>query len=302
MSAEQAAERITLRRDTRPSGPRFGAFVRRAWKRRWVKVLAVLLALPFIAYFILWLIFARDLPSAEALLNYEPVLPTYVRDINGEPVQSFARERRVQLAYDEFPAQLINAFLAAEDRTFFSHGGIDFPGIVSRDVRPISTSSGRPVGGSTITQQVAKNLLLDQRGRYTRKIRELFLARRHRIGADQGADPRALPQPDLPRPERLWRAGGGARLFRQGRRRADPRRIRLSRDPAQGADQLRPGPPARAGARAAQLGARRDGAQRLHHRRPARRGAAASRSARCAAAARASATSAAISWRRSAAP
>jgi penicillin-binding protein 1A len=176
MSAEQAAERITLRRYSGRLA-RVGGFLRRAWKRRWVKLLAIILALPFVAYFILWLIFARNLPSAEALQNYEPVLPTYVRDINGAPVQSFARERRVQLTYDEFPPQLVNAFIAAEDRTFFNHEGVDIPGIVTAMFTNL-TSSGRPVGASTITQQVAKNLFLTNEVSYTRKIRELFLARR----------------------------------------------------------------------------------------------------------------------------
>ena len=178
MSSEQAAsQRITLRRDFGAYGGRFLGFVRGAWRRRWVKVLAVLLALPVIGYFVLWLIFARGLPSAESLLSYEPVLPSYVRDINGEPVQSFARERRVQLAYEEFPQLLINAFISAEDRTFFSHGGIDYPGIFSAMITNLR-SDGRPVGASTITQQVAKNLLLTNEVSYTRKIRELFLARR----------------------------------------------------------------------------------------------------------------------------
>src|ERR1043165_243773 len=89
----------------------------RAWRKRWVRVLAILAAIPIILYAILWLLFARGLPSAESLLSYEPVLPTYVRDVDGAPVQAFARERRVQLAYEEFPVPLINAFLAAEDRT-----------------------------------------------------------------------------------------------------------------------------------------------------------------------------------------
>jgi len=177
MSADQAAAgRITLRRDTGRLS-RAGAALRGAWRRRWVRWLAILLSLPIIAYAILWLIFARNLPSAESLLNYEPVLPTYVRDIDGAPVQSFARERRVQLTYDEFPPHLIRAFLAAEDRTFFEHGGIDIPGILRAMVTNL-TSEGRPVGASTITQQVAKNLLLTNEVTYTRKIRELFLARR----------------------------------------------------------------------------------------------------------------------------
>ena len=157
MSAEQAAQRITLRRSTgRLSGVL--AFAGRAWKKRWVKVVAVIAALPFLFYFILWLLFARGLPDAEALLHYQPVLPTYVRDINGEPVQTFARERRVQLSYREFPVPLINAFLAAEDRTFFSHTGIDYPGLLGAvwDYVSKAGTGERAHGGSTITQQVAK--------------------------------------------------------------------------------------------------------------------------------------------------
>src|SRR3546814_20461387 len=72
---------------------------------------------------------------------------------------------------------MIEAFLAAEDRTFFQHSGIDYPGIL-RAVITNLTSSGRPVGASTITQQVAKNLLLTNELSYTRKIKEAFLARR----------------------------------------------------------------------------------------------------------------------------
>src|SRR5919112_428271 len=111
MTADNApATRMTLYRD---SAGRFGGFVRRAWSRRWVRILAILASIPIILYFLLWLVFARGLPSAESLLTYQPVLPTYVRDINGQPVQTFARERRVQLAYEEYPAHVINAFLAA---------------------------------------------------------------------------------------------------------------------------------------------------------------------------------------------
>ncbi|TMJ18438.1 MAG: PBP1A family penicillin-binding protein [Alphaproteobacteria bacterium] len=179
MSADQPAQRITLRRtDSRIAGAR--AFVGRAWKRRWVRWLAILAAIPVVLYFILWLLFARGLPSAESLLSYEPILPTYVRDVNGAPVQSFARERRVQLAYEEFPVPLINAFLAAEDRTFFSHSGIDYPGMVGAvwDYVSKAGSGERARGGSTITQQVAKIFFVGDEYSVTRKIREAFLARR----------------------------------------------------------------------------------------------------------------------------
>jgi len=145
-----------------------------------VKAAALLLSLPVFVYFILWFLFARGLPSTDSLLQYEPVLPTYVRDIDGAPVQAFARERRVQLTYDEFPPQLINAFLAAEDRTFFSHGGLDYPGLLGAVVDYVAKSGSgeRARGGSTITQQVAKIFFTGDEYSVTRKIREAFLARR----------------------------------------------------------------------------------------------------------------------------
>ncbi|MBV8687283.1 MAG: PBP1A family penicillin-binding protein [Alphaproteobacteria bacterium] len=169
--------RLTLYRD---AGGRVGGALRGAWRRRWVRILAYLAAIPILLYFLLWLLFARGLPSAESLLTYQPPLPTNVRDVNGEPVQSFARERRVELRYDEFPKPMIDAILSAEDKTFFSHSGIDYPGLIGAvgDYIRKAGSGERARGGSTITQQVAKNLLLGDEYSVTRKIREAFLARR----------------------------------------------------------------------------------------------------------------------------
>ncbi|HEX2763620.1 MAG TPA: PBP1A family penicillin-binding protein [Allosphingosinicella sp.] len=175
--SEAAPNRLTLYRD---AGSRYWAAARRAWQRKWVRILAYLAAIPFVLYFLLWLLFARGLPSAETLLTYQPPLPTNVRDVNGDPVQSFARERRVELSYDEYPQVLIDAFTSAEDKTFFTHGGLDYPGFVKAVVNyTLSFGSGeRVAGGSTITQQVAKNLLVGNEYSVTRKIREAFLARR----------------------------------------------------------------------------------------------------------------------------
>ncbi len=132
----------------------------------------------FILFLLLfWVLFARNLPDAEALIEYESPLPTVVRDVNGEPFHSYARERRVQLEYADFPKLLVRAYLAAEDKTFFSHGGIDYPGIVSAIFDNIF-SSKRSRGASTITQQVAKNLLLTNEYSYTRKVKEAILAKR----------------------------------------------------------------------------------------------------------------------------
>ncbi len=265
MSADAAPTRLTLYRD---AGGRFGGAVRRAWGRRWVRILAYLAAIPVILYFLLWLLFARNLPSAETLLTYQPPLPTNVRGIDGEPVQTFARERRVELSYDEFPQPLIDAFTSAEDKTFFTHGGIDYPGLVGAVGDYISKvgSGARARGGSTITQQVAKNLLLGDEYSVTRKIKEAFLARRIESVLTKQQILGFVSQPDLPRAERLWRAGGGPGLFRQGCRTAPASRSGLSRHPPQGAEQLRPAAAHPARARPAQLGARRDGAQRQDQR------------------------------------
>jgi penicillin-binding protein 1A len=136
----------------------------------------VFLAL-WIALFV-WL--ASDLPEAEALLTYETPLPTVVRGIDGEIVHSYARERRVQLQYADFPKKLIEAYLSAEDKTFFSHGGVDFLGTANAvfDYARKFGSGERAVGGSTITQQVAKNLLLGDEYSVTRKLKEMILAGR----------------------------------------------------------------------------------------------------------------------------
>ena len=127
---------------------------------------------------VVFVIFATNIPSSEKLLAYQPPLPTNVRGYNGNPVQTFARERRVELAYDEYPPVVIEAFISAEDKTFFSHGGLDYPGLFGAvfDYATKSVTGGRAKGGSTITQQVAKYLLQDDEYAVSRKIREMILA------------------------------------------------------------------------------------------------------------------------------
>ena len=149
----------------------------RLWNRRWVRALLGLALVGLAALAVGWVLLTRNMPSADSLLRYEPPLPSYVRSISGEPISSFARERRVELSYDEFPPVLVRAFLAAEDRTFFQHGGLDYAGIASAVVTNLK-SDGRPIGASTITQQVAKNLLLTNEVSYVRKLKEAILAKR----------------------------------------------------------------------------------------------------------------------------
>ncbi|MEP2736298.1 MAG: transglycosylase domain-containing protein [Erythrobacter sp.] len=159
-----------------------------AWERlratwhsnKWLRwaVYALLMLLLFWA--ILWVVLTRDLPDAEGLVDYETPLPTVVRGIEGDIVHSYARERRVQLQYADFPQSMVNAIVSAEDKTFFSHGGVDYPGTINAvlDYALKFGSGERAVGGSTITQQLAKILLLGDEYSITRKLKEMVLARR----------------------------------------------------------------------------------------------------------------------------
>ncbi len=148
------------------------------WQRKWARRGTWTGLGLFTLFAVVWLYFASGLPSSEKLLAYQPPLPTNVRGHDGTPVQTFARERRVELAYDEYPPVLLHAFLSAEDKTFFRHGGIDYAGLIGAvgDYAAKTVTGGRARGGSTITQQVAKYLLKDSSYNIGRKIREAILA------------------------------------------------------------------------------------------------------------------------------
>ena len=151
------------------------------WRgKTWFRVTIYALALVILTFSLVWIVFTRSLPSADKLLDYQPPLPTMVRGIDGEIIYSYARERRVQLRYVDFPKPLVDAFLSAEDKTFWTHGGVDLTGLAGAVVDYISKlgSGQRAKGGSTITQQVAKNILIGDEYSITRKLKEMILARR----------------------------------------------------------------------------------------------------------------------------
>ncbi len=166
-----------LRRDASRWPVRIGrAIMARRWSR-WLAIAVLVLAL---AYGVLWVTVIRSLPSADKLLTYQPPLPTMVRGNDGEIVSSYARERRVQLRFVDFPQPLIGAFLSAEDKSFFTHHGVDVTGLASAviDYATKYGTGSRARGGSTITQQVAKNLLIGNEYSVTRKLKEMLLALR----------------------------------------------------------------------------------------------------------------------------
>jgi penicillin-binding protein 1A len=141
--------------------------------------LLLLLALPLLLAGGVYWQATRGLPSEAELAVFTPALPSTVRDVNGEIVTSYTRERRIFLPYGEMPRRLVQAFISAEDKTFFEHQGIDWAGIANAVLTNIAGlfDDRRPVGASTITQQVAKSLVGNEVSLW-RKIREAILARR----------------------------------------------------------------------------------------------------------------------------
>ena len=126
---------------------------------------------------VLWT-YSNDIPDYKFLKNYKPPVSSKVYSGEGELVADFSQEKRVFVPYSSIPKNVINAFLSAEDKNFFSHPGVDAKGVLRAVVNNISNiiSSERLEGASTITQQVAKNFLLTNEVSINRKIKEAILA------------------------------------------------------------------------------------------------------------------------------
>ncbi|MCL6251893.1 transglycosylase domain-containing protein [Altererythrobacter sp. KTW20L] len=170
-----------IRREAGGAWIRFTAWFRRNWQgKRWFRWASGLVAAGLLVMVAGWAILARDLPDAEMLLEYETNLPSVVRGADGEIAHRYERERRVELQFKDLPTQLVNAYTSAEDKTFWSHNGIDAGGFVGAVIDYVSKigSGERAVGGSTITQQVAKNIMIGDEYSITRKLKEMLLATR----------------------------------------------------------------------------------------------------------------------------
>src|SRR5437870_8587565 len=122
--------------------------------------------------------FSKDLPDYSQLQDYEPPVMTRVHATDGSLVAEYARERRLYLPIQAIHKLVTNAFIAAEDKSFYDHGGLDFQGIARASLLMVQNygSGRRPQGASTITQQVAKNFLLTNEQSFERKIKEALLA------------------------------------------------------------------------------------------------------------------------------
>ncbi len=116
-----------------------------------------------------------NLPSLEILTDYRPKIPLRVFTADGHLIGEFGEERRAIVRFDEVPAAMKQAILAAEDERFYQHGGVDALGIIRAALSNI-IGGGKRQGASTITQQVAKNFFLSSEKTYSRKLYEALLA------------------------------------------------------------------------------------------------------------------------------
>jgi penicillin-binding protein 1A len=124
--------------------------------------------------------FSHDLPDFQRIANYVPAVGSKVYDADGKLIAEFETERRIPVSIDEVPTLVVNAFLAAEDRDFYTHKGVNPQAIFRAAVADIARfhSGQRPIGASTITQQVVRHFLLSRELSMTRKVKEAILAYR----------------------------------------------------------------------------------------------------------------------------
>jgi penicillin-binding protein 1A len=148
---------------------------------RFLFVCAVMLAIAGCGFvgITLWY-FGRDLPDYQQLAHYQPPIMTRVHAGDGRLLAEYATERRIFVPIQAIPKPVINAFLSAEDKNFYNHHGVDPVSILRAAITDVSRfrANRRPVGASTITQQVAKNMLLSNEVSIERKVKEILLATR----------------------------------------------------------------------------------------------------------------------------
>jgi penicillin-binding protein 1A len=124
---------------------------------------------------------SKDLPDYKQLASYEPPVMTRIHAADGSLLAEYADQRRLFVPINSVPKRLIQAYISAEDKTFYTHGGLDWRGIAAAGLRYAQvkfTGRGQIVGASTITQQVAKNFLLGNEQTITRKLREAIIVQR----------------------------------------------------------------------------------------------------------------------------
>ena len=116
------------------------------------------------------------LPAAETIRDIPLQVPLRIYSRDGRLISEIGERRRIPITYDEVPPHVVQAFIAAEDQRFFEHPGIDYRGILRALVRLAQTGDASGGGGSTITQQLARDYFLTREQTMARKLNEAFLA------------------------------------------------------------------------------------------------------------------------------
>jgi len=139
------------------------------------RFLLVAAAIGFTSIFVTYLVVSKDLPDVESLRDIQLQVPLRVYTSDDKLISVFGEKRRIPVQIAEMPDYLKNAFIAGEDKRFYEHPGIDYEGI-TRAAWTLATTGEKSIGGSTITQLLARNFFLTPEKTFTRKIKEIFLA------------------------------------------------------------------------------------------------------------------------------
>lgn len=162
---------------------------KRNWGRKitfaFLSLIGIIVILGAVSAMLVYSYFSQDLPSIDALKNYRPKTVTFFYSDDGRIIGEYSHERRIVVPLAKIPKHVRHAFIAAEDANFYHHKGIDLVSIARAFVKNLE--AGRIVqGGSTITQQITRSLLLTPEKKYTRKIKEAILA--YRIDSNLSKD------------------------------------------------------------------------------------------------------------------
>ncbi|MDP1772653.1 MAG: penicillin-binding protein 1A [Methylobacter sp.] len=136
--------------------------------------MTIILAASISGYF-LYNKLAADLPDIKTLHNVQYQIPLSIYSKDNLLIAQFGEKKRTPVTIEEVPQQLINAFIASEDDSFYQHPGVDFKGLLRAGLQ-LALTGKKKQGGSTITMQVTRNFLLTSEKTYTRKLKEIMLA------------------------------------------------------------------------------------------------------------------------------
>ena len=148
-------------------------------------IMSLLVVVMMVVVLLLYGLYRQEIPNVVAVKDYRPILKSKVYAQNGELIAEFGVHERIVMKQGTIPPVISQAFVSSEDKNFYRHHGIDFAGVINAVVQSVSGKRSQLRGASTITQQLAKSLLVKEEGyeqatarTISRKMKEAILARR----------------------------------------------------------------------------------------------------------------------------